>query len=145
MTRCRARRTDGSASITATWVRRSLIAEQLTRHPSPEEVGPRSICRHFGLGVSRDGYPRCAARVLRAPRASPDDRRCARGRRRNGHRACRSEEHTSELQSLMRISYAVFCLKKKKHKKNKLKSTIRYRDKMTTLQNTSNSTQISIQ
>src|SRR3546814_3924045 len=32
--------------------------------------------------------------------------------------AVRSEEHTSELQSLMRISYAVFCLKKKK-KKNK--------------------------
>src|SRR3546814_335470 len=29
---------------------------------------------------------------------------------------CRSEEHTSELQSLMRISYAVFCLKKKKNK-----------------------------
>src|SRR3546814_4653975 len=28
---------------------------------------------------------------------------------------CRSEEHTSELQSLMRISYAVFCLKKKKN------------------------------
>src|SRR3546814_10452334 len=31
--------------------------------------------------------------------------------------AQRSEEHTSELQSLMRTSYAVFCLKKKKHKK----------------------------
>src|SRR3546814_1791060 len=30
---------------------------------------------------------------------------------------CRSEEHTSELQSLMRISYAVFCLKTKKKKK----------------------------
>src|SRR3546814_2147502 len=30
--------------------------------------------------------------------------------------AVRSEEHTSELQSLMRISYAVFCLKKKKKK-----------------------------
>src|SRR3546814_7748876 len=30
----------------------------------------------------------------------------------------RSEEHTSELQSLMRIPYAVFCLKKKKHKHN---------------------------
>src|SRR3546814_2062983 len=30
------------------------------------------------------------------------------------HAAGRSEEHTSELQSLMRISYAVFCLKKKK-------------------------------
>src|SRR3546814_9480028 len=32
----------------------------------------------------------------------------------------RSEEHTSELQSLMRISYAVFCLKKKNHNKIKL-------------------------
>src|SRR3546814_1340344 len=32
----------------------------------------------------------------------------------------RSEEHTSELQSLMRISYAVFCLKKKKYKKTAL-------------------------
>src|SRR3546814_2092541 len=31
----------------------------------------------------------------------------------------RSEEHTSELQSLMRISYAVFCLKKKKKNNNK--------------------------
>src|SRR3546814_3506328 len=31
-----------------------------------------------------------------------------------GANAARSEEHTSELQSLMRISYAVFCLKKKK-------------------------------
>src|SRR3546814_9737396 len=35
--------------------------------------------------------------------------------------ARRSEEHTSELQSLMRISYAVFCLKKKKNKRNKYK------------------------
>src|SRR3546814_1517446 len=33
-------------------------------------------------------------------------------------RAHRSEEHTSELQSLMRISYAVFCLKKKKLNKH---------------------------
>src|SRR3546814_2395453 len=32
----------------------------------------------------------------------------------------RSEEHTSELQSLMRISYAVFCLKKKKKKITKI-------------------------
>src|SRR3546814_4101671 len=38
----------------------------------------------------------------------------------------RSEEHTSELQSLMRISYAVFCLKKNKTRQNKyiLQSTI---------------------
>src|SRR3546814_6774112 len=33
----------------------------------------------------------------------------------SGALAARSEEHTSELQSLMRISYAVFCLKKKNH------------------------------
>src|SRR3546814_3761449 len=39
--------------------------------------------------------------------------RLRRARGRNGK--FRSEEHTSELQSLMRISYAVFCLKKKKH------------------------------
>src|SRR3546814_3948924 len=35
----------------------------------------------------------------------------------SGQRVERSEEHTSELQSLMRISYAVFCLKKKKKQK----------------------------
>src|SRR3546814_5230055 len=39
------------------------------------------------------------------------------------HRPCRSEEHTSELQSLMRISYAVFCLKKKKTTLHQLKTT----------------------
>src|SRR3546814_8216310 len=39
------------------------------------------------------------------------------GKRRAGAR--RSEEHTSELQSLMRISYAVFCLKKKNNNNNK--------------------------
>src|SRR3546814_3688669 len=41
--------------------------------------------------------------------------------RRHGtiHPSERSEEHTSELQSLMRISYAVFCLKKKKKKDQK--------------------------
>src|SRR3546814_7157056 len=42
--------------------------------------------------------------------------------------ARRSEEHTSELQSLMRISYAVFCLKKKKQK-NKTSLHHTYRPK----------------
>src|SRR3546814_4498298 len=36
----------------------------------------------------------------------------------------RSEEHTSELQSLMRISYAVFCLKKKTQTKNEIRNDI---------------------
>src|SRR3546814_1619958 len=39
------------------------------------------------------------------------------------HHQHRSEEHTSELQSLMRISYAVFCLKKKKTQHTKYKDT----------------------
>src|SRR3546814_6731463 len=41
--------------------------------------------------------------------------------RRKLRRELRSEEHTSELQSLMRISYAVFCLKKKTQKQTILK------------------------
>src|SRR3546814_5165722 len=57
----------------------------------------------------RSGTRACDAlplRCLLSPvHIAPGDRR---------HRR-RSEEHTSELQSLMRISYAVFCLKKKKH------------------------------
>src|SRR3546814_3490636 len=42
------------------------------------------------------------------------------------HDSGRSEEHTSELQSLMRISYAVFCLKKKKHENHTSKGTSIY-------------------
>src|SRR3546814_6724902 len=42
----------------------------------------------------------------------------ARGADDHVRRVARSEEHTSELQSLMRISYAVFCLKKKTHETN---------------------------
>src|SRR3546814_10149571 len=41
----------------------------------------------------------------------------------------RSEEHTSELQSLMRISYAVFCLKKKNNKKHDYQIEHRRQDK----------------
>src|SRR3546814_2596672 len=42
------------------------------------------------------------------------DCKAVRAHRKQAGHADRSEEHTSELQSLMRISYAVFCLKKKK-------------------------------
>src|SRR3546814_7951499 len=45
--------------------------------------------------------------------------------RRLSRRTRRSEEHTSELQSLMRISYAVFCLKKKKKQKTKVDEVTR--------------------
>src|SRR3546814_3532336 len=67
--------------------------------------------RTFGGGVS--GNP--VATDQRRYRGHVDDRSPA-GRSKDGQG--RSEEHTSELQSLMRISYAVFCLKKKP-KKNK--------------------------
>src|SRR3546814_2635929 len=49
----------------------------------------------------------------------------------HAHACQRSEEHTSELQSLMRISYAVFCLKKKKTKTPKQKSHTRTINKTT--------------
>src|SRR3546814_3109543 len=57
-----------------------------------------------------DGPPRCRQRRARG---SEQVRQRAVRRALDGNR---SEEHTSELQSLMRISYAVFCLKKKKNK-----------------------------
>src|SRR3546814_9694761 len=67
-----------------------------------------------------DGQPRRRARLGRAARRRARDRRRLLSARLSGvsstfvDAAPRSEEHTSELQSLMRISYAVFCLKKKK-------------------------------
>src|SRR3546814_8976363 len=47
------------------------------------------------------------------------------------HQLGRSEEHTSELQSLMRISYAVFCLKKKKRNKTNYNTEIKARYRKT--------------
>src|SRR3546814_9526348 len=79
----------------------------------------RAVERRWRLGHSRgDGVGGCAATIAE-PRAMP---RCATNSPISACRCAlgralphpRSEEHTSELQSLMRISYAVFCLKKKK-------------------------------
>src|SRR3546814_6004872 len=57
-------------------------------------------------------HPSTFERSVRRPRIVPPPDGRTRHRRRSDSR---SEEHTSELQSLMRISYAVFCLKKKIH------------------------------
>src|SRR3546814_7031344 len=57
---------------------------------------------------------RRALRACAPACARAEWRRHVRGR---AFPTARSEEHTSELQSLMRISYAVFCLKKKKKKR----------------------------
>src|SRR3546814_6777020 len=62
---------------------------------------------------AHDGVRQRRVPADRAPAAESGDPRA--GRQGAGDRPSRrSEEHTSELQSLMRISYAVFCLKKKK-------------------------------
>src|SRR3546814_1028247 len=72
---------------------------------------------------------RRAVRQSRARQRADQPRRQVpeldRAGRRRAQRLGRSEEHTSELQSLMRISYAVFCLKKKKKNKNASEDTIR--------------------
>src|SRR3546814_18840571 len=60
-----------------------------------------------------------SARRGRHPDGDDSGRRSQRARRdRRPESSPRSEEHTSELQSLMRISYAVFCLKKKRKRKH---------------------------
>src|SRR3546814_1102715 len=68
------------------------------------------------LGKLHPGCNPCATMLLFSSRPGTF---AATAPRRNGIGRCvpRSEEHTSELQSLMRISYAVFCLKKKKKEK----------------------------
>src|SRR3546814_8222218 len=78
--------------------------------------------------------PTCTMKVPGSQTCSGEERRSARKNRRSAtvipkltlrsSPGCsRSEEHTSELQSLMRISYAVFCLKKK-HKDKQTTNTI---------------------
>src|SRR3546814_949263 len=67
------------------------------RNPDSAHAGDDGLCRSRYFGDRRT-----AARAQ--PGTDRGDQRRA---------SCRSEEHTSELQSLMRISYAVFCLKKK--------------------------------
>src|SRR3546814_8534020 len=84
------------------------------RHPA----FPRTVCGVVYQGSSRPGCQfsfTCDGSIRRAPvpalwRRAAEIARAALA----GHVEARSEEHTSEIQSLMRISYAVFCLKKKK-------------------------------
>src|SRR3546814_2607385 len=92
-----------------------------------EQLG--QLARDHGWPVGAEGGDAVGQRVLDAMRGLVEQQRprlpgqgCQPRAARAGFRRQepfeheRSEEHTSELQSLMRISYAVFCLKKKKHK-----------------------------
>src|SRR3546814_7075236 len=92
--------------------------------PSPRAGRHRCASRHIRPPDRRGSSPRsrvCGRRASSSqswpplPHQHEDERRAGQRKERveAGERD-RSEEHTSELQSLMRISYAVFCLKKKK-------------------------------
>src|SRR3546814_3735429 len=91
--------------------------------PPPRSTRTDTLFRYTTLFRSPQLLRDLAARFLRT---GAHGRIFPRARRRAGdlpgqmdlcaHAEIRSEEHTSELQSLMRISYAVFCLKKKKQK-----------------------------
>src|SRR3546814_6116079 len=92
-------------------IRLALVVAASARAPRKrpthiELIEPLSDCRMFepSIGNANNSRPRPTGP---ATRSIPP--LCA------AVAAGRSEEHTSELQSLMRISYAVFCLKKKKH------------------------------
>src|SRR3546814_7027326 len=68
--------------------------------------------------IGADGTPRVHARLFsEQPIREPDGLGAGGDTGAGATGGGRSEEHTSELQSLMRISYAVFCLKKKTNKK----------------------------
>src|SRR3546814_2203173 len=94
----------------------------ITRHPRTtrtDTLFPNTTLFRAQQGSRRGGAVqgrqrglRGAARPAEARRLRPAAHPRLPTRRRGA--AARSEEHTSELQSLMRISYAVFCLKKKK-------------------------------
>src|SRR3546814_4475604 len=86
----------------------------------PSSVGPTSSCSlrppgSLPSGLSAPPLRPTGGSEAQSPHApwSLDGRRTRGGAPRPGRRGGRSEEHTSELQSLMRISYAVFCLKNK--------------------------------
>src|SRR3546814_5807114 len=92
-------------------------------YQEPPHVQPQHRAQRRPLCLSAGELPareRAAAAAARGDRGAAGCRHADRARAGPVHgaagRADRSEEHTSELQSLMRISYAVFCLKKKKHK-----------------------------
>src|SRR3546814_4476983 len=95
------------------WPRRALYDLHIAARKFPEAV-ERFVAKQRGDGVTVAAVA-SFVRDLKEPApvetAAPAIELAA-------PQGKRSEEHTSELQSLMRISYAVFCLKKKKTKHN---------------------------
>src|SRR3546814_6661774 len=99
-----------------------LAADLKTLMGSPDIASRRWIWEQYdhmvgGDTVQRPGGDAAVVRVHGTNKALAITTDCT-------PRYCRSEEHTSELQSLMRTSYAVFCLKKKKQNTTEKSETI---------------------
>src|SRR3546814_7068401 len=104
------------------WISDVCSSDLLRHHPLHSGHGFAHPGDQPGLAAARLGgllHPDLASRDRGVHRAAPTDRR----RPQPQGAEPRSEEHTSELQSLMRISYAVFCLKKKTEKNKKIQKT----------------------
>src|SRR3546814_5857599 len=115
--RCRRRCSRRRCSAAAT---RAFRTRRRRRHRCAR--GCRGRARAAGPPSSPNGprrSPACRTRRARPSPAARERASCRQGRRwrRRTRMRRRSEEHTSELQSLMRISYAVFCLKNKNKQK----------------------------
>src|SRR3546814_10699988 len=88
---------------------------RLHRDPARDravEGAERAVADRIVRGIERDGAVQEGLLILRHPGPVPGSNASQSVTLADGW--MRSEEHTSELQSLMRNSYAVFCLKKKK-------------------------------
>src|SRR3546814_5537824 len=97
--------------------RRSSVLRALPRHRVWLPAARRVRAVRTPAAGNQPGRPELGNDPAQARRLPPRLRRLRRGSRRRLRRPrppppARSEEHTSELQSLMRISYAVFCLTK---------------------------------
>src|SRR3546814_10037474 len=127
---------------TPAFTRRTLDCDRRRRSRGMSRDGARVIFgSDLAMGHLHDGPPRDTLPAPETRHEAPASLFLERGRNRRP-RTSRSEEHTSELQSLMRISYAVFCLKKKK-KKNKTynnKAIKRYDKSIKTPQKTNTNT-----
>src|SRR3546814_4018803 len=103
---------------TRAWAKRYY--ERTKRMPGMVHAGIYSATTHYLNAVKAAGTDETVAVRAQMAKTPVNDMFAKDGRiREDGrmvHDMYRSEEHTSELQSLMRISYAVFCLKKKKIK-----------------------------
>src|SRR3546814_5844470 len=112
---------DWSSDVCSSDLDRNFSVTSRLCDKAPEGRGFEKRRHHGGLRAAH----RPTAGIRAAPQCSPAATKLSSTPPSHAAATClpraqaamRSEEHTSELQSLMRISYAVFCLKKKTHRK----------------------------